>query len=60
MTNADAKKAVGVRLRRIDGHVQAVGWMVPADRYCVDLMHQLAAVHVALRRTAEVVLRSPV
>lgn len=60
MMDADTKKAVRARLRRIAGQVQAVERMVDADRYCIDLMHQLTAVQAALGKAAEVVLRSHV
>ena len=58
MMDAATKKAVGARLRRIAGQVGAVERMVDADRYCLDLMHQLAAVQAAIGKVGEVVLRS--
>ena len=58
MMNAETKKAVRARLRRIAGQVQAIERMVEADRYCIDLMHQLAAVQAAIGKTGEVVLRA--
>jgi DNA-binding FrmR family transcriptional regulator len=60
MIDAETKKAVRARLRRIAGQVQAVERMVDADRYCIDLMHQLAAVQAAIGKVGEVVLRSHV
>lgn len=57
MMNAEAKKAVRARLRRIAGQVQAVERMVDADRHCIDVMHQLAAVHAAIGKVGEIVLR---
>lgn len=54
----ETKKAVSARLRRIAGQVHAVERMVEADRDCVDLMHQLAAVQAALGKAGEVILRS--
>ena len=60
MMDAETKKAVCARLRRIAGQVQGVERMVDADRYCIDLMHQLAAVQAAIGKAAEVVLRSHV
>jgi DNA-binding FrmR family transcriptional regulator len=60
MMNAETKKAVGARLRKVAGQVQAVERMVDADRYCIELMHQLAAVQAAIGKTAEVILRSHV
>lgn len=60
MMDAQTKKAVRARLRRIAGQVQAVERMVDADRYCIDLMHQLAAVQAAIGTAGEVILRSHV
>ena len=56
--DADTKKAIGARLRRIAGQVQAVERMVHADRYCIELMHQLDAAQAGLGKVGEVVLRS--
>ena len=58
MMDAETKKAVGARLRRIAGQVQAVERMVDTDRTCIDLMHQLAAVQAAVGKAGEVILRS--
>jgi DNA-binding FrmR family transcriptional regulator len=60
MMDAETKKAVRARLRRIVGQVQAVERMADADRYCIELLHQLAAVHAAIGKVGEVVLRSHV
>jgi DNA-binding FrmR family transcriptional regulator len=60
MMNAETKKAVRARLRRIAGQVEAVERMVDADRYCIDLMHQLAAVQAAIGKVGEIILGSHV
>ena len=60
MMNAEVKKALHARLRRIAGQVQAVERMADADRRCIDLMHQLAAVQAALGQAGELILRSHV
>jgi DNA-binding FrmR family transcriptional regulator len=60
MMDDDTKKAIRARPRRIAGQVQAIERMVEADRYCIDLMHQLAAVQAALGKAGEVVLKSHV
>jgi DNA-binding FrmR family transcriptional regulator len=48
------------RLRRIEGQVQGLARMVEADRYCIDVVTQIAAVRAALRRVEEEVLRDHV
>lgn len=60
MMDEDTKKAIRARLRRIEGQVQAIERMVESDRYCIELMHQLAAVQAALSKAGELVLRSHV
>jgi DNA-binding FrmR family transcriptional regulator len=45
------------RLSRIEGQVRGLGRMVEEDRYCIDIVTQIAAVRAALRRVEEDVLR---
>src|SRR3954447_16127009 len=40
------------RLRRIEGQVRGVQGMVDEDRYCVDVLTQIAAVQAALDKVA--------
>jgi DNA-binding FrmR family transcriptional regulator len=48
------------RLRRIEGQVRGIARMVEDDRYCIDVVTQLAAVRAALRKVEEEVLRDHV
>jgi DNA-binding FrmR family transcriptional regulator len=48
------------RLRRIEGQVRGLARMVEEDRYCIDVVTQIAAVRAALRRVEEEVLRDHV
>lgn len=45
------------RLSRIEGQVRGLARMVDEDRYCIDIVTQIAAVRAALRRVEEEVLR---
>lgn len=45
------------RLKRIEGQVRGIAQMVEQDRYCVDVMTQIAAVQQALRGVGREVLR---
>ena len=45
------------RLRRIEGQVRGVAQMVADDRYCMDVLHQLAAVRAALAKVESGVLK---
>ena len=55
-----AKTSVLKRLNRIEGQVRGIARMVDEDRYCIDVMTQIAAVRAALRRAEEEVLRDHV
>ena len=46
--DGDTKKRVKTRVKRIAGQVAGVERMLDEDRYCVDVLHQLAAVRSAL------------
>ena len=52
----DTKKSCRQRLNRIEGQVRGLARMVDEDRYCIDIVTQIAAVRAALRRVEEVVL----
>ena len=46
--NEDEKKKLITRLNRIEGQVRGVRMMVDEDRYCVDILTQVAAIQSAL------------
>lgn len=56
----ETKIAVTTRLRRIEGQVGGLLRMVEEDRYCVDVLTQIAAVRAALHKVEEQVLRDHV
>lgn len=49
---------VGFRLRSARGHLEGVIRMVDEDRYCIDVLHQLAAVQGALDRVRRDILEA--
>ena len=63
-----ARKAVGVdpeikaanrhRLRRIEGQIRGLQKMVEDDRYCADIITQIASVQEALRGVARNLMRN--
>ena len=65
---SSGRKAVGVdpdakernlnRLRRIEGQVRGLQKMVDEDRYCADVMTQIASVHEALRAVGRELMRN--
>lgn len=64
----DGRKAVAVdaavkernrkRLRRIEGQVRGLQKMVDDDRYCADILTQIASVHEALRAVGRELMRN--
>lgn len=56
----DVREKVLARLRRVAGQVEGIQRMVEADRYCVDILHQVAAAEAALDRVGHLVLSSHV
>ena len=46
------------RLRRIEGQVRGLQKMVAEDRYCADVMVQIASVHEALRAVGRELMRN--
>jgi CsoR family transcriptional regulator, copper-sensing transcriptional repressor len=44
------KQALKKRLHRIEGQVRGIERMVDEDRYCIDILTQVAAVRTALER----------
>jgi DNA-binding FrmR family transcriptional regulator len=46
------------RLRRIEGQVRGLQKMVEEDRYCADIMTQIASVHEALRAVSRELMRN--
>ena len=56
----DIKAASLKRLGRIEGQVRGLSRMVAEDRYCIDIVTQIAAVRAALRRAEEEILRDHV
>jgi CsoR family transcriptional regulator, copper-sensing transcriptional repressor len=56
----DSKASCAKRLNRIEGQVRGIARMVDEDRYCIDIVTQIAAVRAALRRVEEEILRDHV
>jgi len=48
------------RLSRIEGQVRGIAKMVDDNRYCIDIVTQIAAARAALRRVEEAVLQDHV
>jgi CsoR family transcriptional regulator, copper-sensing transcriptional repressor len=47
-TNPDKRKKLKDRINRIGGQIGGISRMIEEDRYCVDILTQIAAVRSAL------------
>jgi DNA-binding FrmR family transcriptional regulator len=56
----EARGKVLARLKKVAGQVAGIQRMVEEDRYCVDGLHQIAAVEGALNRVGHLMLSSHV
>lgn len=55
-----SKAATLKRLSRVEGQIRGLARMVETDRYCIDIVTQIAAARAALRRVEEEILREHV
>lgn len=56
----EAREKALARLRKVAGQVAGIQRMIEEDRYCVDVLHQIAAVEGALDRVGHIILGSHV
>jgi len=56
--DAETKRRADHRARRIAGQVEGIRRMLEEDRYCVDVLLQVAAARAALDRLGKLVLGS--
>ena len=56
--DADIKERNLKRLRRIEGQVRGLQRMVEEDRYCAEILTQIASVHEALRGVGRELMRN--
>ncbi|MEO5826531.1 MAG: metal-sensitive transcriptional regulator [Gemmatimonadales bacterium] len=54
----ETKEALSKRLRRIEGQVRGLQRMIDEERYCADILVQIASAQEALRAVGKVLLRS--
>jgi DNA-binding FrmR family transcriptional regulator len=52
------KSELTKRLNRIEGQVRGLARMIEEDRYCIEVVHQVAAVRAALLRVETEMLRA--
>jgi CsoR family transcriptional regulator, copper-sensing transcriptional repressor len=57
---SNSKDALAKRLKRIEGQVRGLQRMIGEERYCIDVLTQIAAVNAALDSVALKVLEDHV
>lgn len=55
-TMHENREATLKRLKRLEGQVRGIARMVEEDRYCVDVLTQIAAVRAALKGVEKLVI----
>lgn len=55
---SETKDALAKRLRRIEGQVRGLQKMVDEERYCADILTQIASVQEALRGVGKILLQN--
>lgn len=58
--NDGTKKNILARIRRVAGQLEGVARMIEEDRYCVDILLQIASAQAALGQAGKLLLRSHV
>lgn len=53
---SETKEDILKRLRRIEGQVKGIQKMIEEDKYCADILTQVAAVRAAINRVGSLVL----
>lgn len=54
----EAKKDAALRLKKIAGQVSGIQRMIDEDKYCVEILTQIAAARAAMDRVGLIVLKS--
>ena len=58
MLDGATREAVRKRLNRIAGQVQGLQRMVDGERYCIEVLQQIAAVEAALHKVGGIILKN--
>jgi DNA-binding FrmR family transcriptional regulator len=58
--HAGSKAATLKRLGRLEGQIRGIAGMIEGDRYCIDIVTQIAAARAAVRQGEEESLRDHV
>jgi DNA-binding FrmR family transcriptional regulator len=56
--DAETKRSLLLRLRRVEGQVRGVQKMVEEERYCPDVLTQMSAIHESLRAVERILMKN--
>lgn len=56
--NTESKANILKRLRRIEGQVKGIQKMIEEEKYCADILIQIAAVRAAVNKVGSLVLEN--
>jgi DNA-binding FrmR family transcriptional regulator len=54
----ELKREALERMRTVSGHIQAIEKMITEERYCIDILKQIAAVQASLSQVAHILTKS--
>lgn len=60
LSKKNDKEALIKRLRRIEGQVKGIQKMIENDKYCVDILIQIAAIRSAIDKVGGIMLKNHV
>jgi len=55
MANNDARKKIIQRLKRIEGQIRGIQKMIEDEKYCIDVLTQVAAARAALDKVGMII-----
>ncbi|MBS4539698.1 metal-sensitive transcriptional regulator [Clostridium sp. D2Q-11] len=58
MKDLDTKKSTITRLRKVEGQIKGIQKMVDEDKYCGDILIQIAAAKSALNKVGGLILEN--
>jgi len=58
VVKAEHRQEALLRMKTVQGHVQAVHDMIERDQYCVDVMKQVGAVQASLQHVNRILLQN--
>lgn len=56
--NNEHKQDILLRLRRIEGQIKGIQRMIESEKYCVDVLTQVAAVRAAINKVGAMILEN--